>query len=185
MEKKLAFSRDHKHLVSFRLNHPEFDFYDGVVLHFNDEIVIFHDFYEMDFDGIRILPRRFIKKVRLGKTQKTFQKVMVMNDGLKALSQKRWIKRIDTLKTALKILKRKRIWPCLDVIDEDQNTAFFLGPLTKVKKSSFKIFAYDAKGRWEKDYTLDIGEIFGLNLFSHYGSKFNRYMEKFNPPPKE
>lgn len=184
MKKTLQNSKDKKHVIKMFTTHPDGDSYNGVILGMSKSIAVFQDTSEFDFEGVSILPRKWITEIRDGEFEDCYDKVLRHYGEMKKLNRKKWINELTSIKEAIKAIHEKKIWPAIEAFDGDKTTSYFLGPITDIRDKKFTINAYDATGEWEQEYDIKYSEVFCIQLFNQYAERFNSYMMANNKPLK-
>jgi len=173
MKKKLKYSLKNNHIIRFYLRHPTDKYYSGIVLNFTKNIIVFQDETDFELGSVSIMPKSQIKGVRLSKYEKVWHKVLKNSGGLESLCKKPWVVKIDSIKRALELLEKKGIWPAVEVKHSKKDTGLYLGPITKIKKSSFTQNCYDSAGKWDGEYRIKFKDVFCIQVFHQYTKKFN------------
>lgn len=163
--------------LRLRTKHPDGDNYDGVITHVKKSFVVLREERELEFDGLIILKKEFIKSCRDGKFEKCINEILQSNGAMKKCRSPKWINNCGTPFDVMTAIQRRGIWPGIETLFNDgKDSAFYLGPITQVNKNSFSIYCYDAAGKWEQEYELEYAEIFRIEIDSIYCNHFNRYM---------
>ncbi|WP_321472153.1 hypothetical protein [uncultured Paludibaculum sp.] len=71
---------------------------------------------------------------------------------------------------------RRSIWPAIEAVFEDGESALYLGRLEGVYVEGVRIYCYDAAGEWEDYCRLTLDQIFRIEFDDQYCRIFNRYM---------
>lgn len=177
MNKRIAKSLNDKYCIRFATDHPDDDQYSGIVIHKTNTLVFIYMIDDFEVDGMLVLPRKRITKVRDSEFEECENKIIRANCEIKKIKTPRWLKSIKTIKEYVEYLMKKKVWPIIEVVDSDNNDALYIGPVTSVGKSSFTINSYDATGEWEKEYTLSYSDVFKIEINSRYANHFNNYMK--------
>lgn len=175
-------SLDDRWFMRFRTRHPEGDDYDAVILHVAQQFVIMREVDDFEFDGIIVLPKKFIRGVRDGKFERCANEILRQNGELKRLKVPSWIAGCATIKDLLTTLMKRSTWPAIEMLFDDGSTALYLGPVESVSVEGFKTQCYDAAGEWENGYWFRWDELFRIEFDSRYCKHFNRYMRAKNSP---
>jgi hypothetical protein len=163
--------------MRFETTHPENDNYDGVIIHIKEDFVILAQQNDFEFDGIIILPKKFIKNIRDGKYDKCCNQIMRFNGEIQKLTTPDWLDSCDTIYQILETMKAQDIWGAVEIIfGQEAESAFYIGPITEVNNEQFSLKCYDATGKWEKEYHLSFNEIFKIEINSKYCNNFNAFM---------
>ncbi|MCA1614200.1 MAG: hypothetical protein LC800_08665 [Acidobacteria bacterium] len=171
-EKSLA----EKWCMRFKTTHPDGDNYDGIVTHVKRDFIVLREEDDFELDGLIVLPKRFIKGVRDGKYDRCCNEILRENSELKKLRPARWLDSCVTLPQVFAALKRRDIWPAVEIMSGEKNAGFYIGPISEVADADFSIACYDAVGNWEGIYELSYREVFRVEIESRYCKHFNAYM---------
>jgi hypothetical protein len=172
-------SLDEKWCLRFKTRHPDGDSYDGVVTQIKRDFIVLREAIDFDFDGIIILPKKFIKGYRDGRYEQCYNEILRENGILRKTYSPKWLIACETLPEVMEELRKRDIWPGVEIIfNGDSETAFYLGPVTSATDDYFYLKSYDAAGKWEKEYKLAYDEIFMIELDSSYCNRFNTHMRK-------
>jgi hypothetical protein len=181
LKRKYRKSFDKKWCLRFKTRHPDGDKYDGVVTQIESEFIVLREEEDFDFDGIIILPKRFIKGYRDGKYDQCCNEILRENNALRKCHSPRWLKGCGTLPDVITELKRRDVWPGIETMfDDNSETAFYIGPITRTANECFYLRCYDAAGKWEKEYELEYDKIFRVEFDSKYCNRFNAHMRRRN-----
>jgi hypothetical protein len=180
MKKILVKSKNKQHTIRLNTSHPDGDAYDGVVLGISRSIIVFQDTSDFTIEGVSILPRKWLTKIRDSKFEKCYDKVLRLHGEMENLNKKEWVNELTSIKSAIKKIYTKGIWPSIEVFDGKRKTAMFLGPITEIKSKKFTVYAYDAIGKWEQEYDINYSEVFCIQLFNQYTERFNKFMKEKN-----
>lgn len=177
MKKKLLESKNKQHTIRLYTSHPDGDAYDAVVLAISKSIIVFQDTSDFKFEGVSILPRKWLTKIRNSKLEKCYDKVLRLHGEMQNLNRKKWVNELTSTKSTIEKIYSKGIWPSIEVFDGKKKSAMFLGPITEIHSKKFAIFAYDATGKWEREYDIKYSEVFCIQLFNQYTDRFNKFMQ--------
>jgi hypothetical protein len=86
LEKKINKSLEKKWRVRFKTTNPDKDNYDGVVICNKDDFIVLQQEESFEFDGLVIIPKKFIKNVRDGKYEKCCNEILVQNGQLEKIT---------------------------------------------------------------------------------------------------
>ena len=172
-------SLDNQWCLRFKTCHPDGDRYDGVVTQINKSFVVLQEEVDFVFNGILVLPKKSISGYGDNKYDSCCNKILRENGAIRRLRSPHWLTSCATLHDVLSQLRSRRIWPIVEVLfDENKDSAFYIGPVTKIEESHCYLKCYDAAGQWEKEYQLTYEEIFKIEFGSIYCKNFNAYMRK-------
>ncbi len=177
MNKRITKSLTDKHCIRFATNHPDEDVYNGIVIHKTRSLVVICVISDFEVDGIIAFPRKRIEKVRDDDSEICENKIIRMNGEIRKIKKPKWLVKINTIGELIQYLCKKKIWPAVEIIHEDNEGALYIGPITEAGKNKFTIYCYDAAGDWEQEYTLNNSDIFKIEFNSKYTNHFNSYMK--------
>jgi hypothetical protein len=176
LQQKFKKSLDEKWCIRFKTRHQDEDAYDGVVLHLTNELVALGVDRDFEFDGIHVFPPNAIKGYRDNKFESCLNRILTHNGQLKRLRTPKWLSSCETFEQLSSTLMKRDIWPAVEVVFEDGDSAFYVGPIVAVGNNHFSINCYDAAGKWEKIYRLAFNTVFRMEFGSKYTKHFNNYM---------
>lgn len=165
--------------IRLRTIHPDGDNLDGVVTGIKRRFIVLREEKDFEFDGVVVLPKKVIRGYRDGRFEQCANRIIRANGEVKKARGPGWLEKCESLQDVLRGLKRRDIWPAVEILSGDKSrkeSAFYLGPITEVSSKSFVLRCYDAAGQWEKEYDLCVSEIFKVEFDSAYCTHFNRYM---------
>lgn len=163
--------------MRWKTNHPDGDCYDGVVLDIKRRFVIIREEVSFGFDGLMVLPKKSLKGYRDGPFEQCTNEILESNGARETLNYPPWMKECDTLFQLFDGLKRRDIWPGVEVLyDDGQDYEFHLGQLTEAGPSEFRLMGCDAKGQWEHESSLSYAQVFRVEINSLYCDRFSEYM---------
>lgn len=174
--KKLEQSLDEKRYVRFKMRHPDKDAYSGVVIHIGDNYFAMRTFNDFAFDSVDIFPFSSIKGYDDTKFQWVAQEVIAANGDLEDLKMPDWLTDCPAIRDVIAKMHELDIWPAVEDVITHGTGYFYVGPITKVKKNTFLIYAYGGDGEWEGEYRLRYESIFRVVAEDDYINKFNAYM---------
>lgn len=178
IETKIDKSLKQKWCIRFETLHPDEDAYDGVVIYNKPDFIALFEEEDFEFDGVVIIPKKFIKKIRDGKYDKCCNEILRQNKEIEKVFSPEWIESCDNLHQIISSLKQNDIWAAIEIVFDNQTkSALYLGPITHIGAKNFRIHCYDAAGKWEKEYKLSYEEIFKIEFDSKYCNHFNRFMK--------
>jgi hypothetical protein len=186
LERKYKKSLDEQWCLRLKTDHPDGDTFDGVITQISKDFVVICQEEAFEFDGIVILPKKFITGCRDNKFERCGNEILRMNGALKKCRMPQWLNGCESLPDILAALKERDIWPGIEAIFGKKPTnAFYLGPVTGIAADRFSIKCYDAAGNWEKDYWLKYKRIFKIEIDSQYCRHFNKYMRAKDKTEKQ
>lgn len=172
-------SLDEKWCLRFKTRNPDGDNYDGIVTQIKSGFIVLREEEDFDFDGSIIFPKKSIKGYRDGEVDRCCNEILRENGAIRKCRSPRWLNSCKTLPEVIKELKRRDIWPGVEIIfNSHSESAFYIGPITRTAEDCFYLRCYDAAGKWEKEYNLRYDEIFRIELDSKYCKRFNDYMRR-------
>jgi hypothetical protein len=181
LAQKYRKSLNEKWCLRLKTKHPDGDDYDGVITHIKQGFIVLREERDFEFDGVIIIPKKFIKGVRDNKYEACANQILHENGAIKKLRSPRWIGSCDALPQVLMTMMKRGIWPGVEIVfDDGKDSAFYIGPITRVEDGRFFLKCYDAAGNWERVYELNYGEVFRVEFDSKYCNYFNAYMKSRN-----
>ncbi len=186
MNKKFKALKAAKDVVLIKTTHPDGTDFKGIILDDKKLFIVIREIKSFEADGIIVLPKKWITTIRNGKYEKCATEIFNANRQPGALDDAgaeaiHWYADLTGLEEIIAYLKTEDIWPGIEVIYNDE-ASLYMGPVTDASENSFKLYCFDAAGKWEKEYELDYDEIFKIEIDSKYVSRFNAYM-KTRPRP--
>ncbi len=131
-----------------------------------------------EFDGIQVFPLCAIKGYRDNKFERCINQILTDNNQIKRFRAPGWVKTCVGFRELASRLYKHDIWPAVEVIFEDDESAFYIGPVCEVEDDNFSIDCYDAAGQWEDTYKFEFNDVFRMEFGSKYTEHFNNYMRK-------
>ena len=178
LAQKYRKSMDERWCLRFKTVLPDGDTYDGIVTHNKRQFVVLREERDFGFDGVILLPKKIIKGYRDNKYEKCCNAIIRDNGSVNKVKVPRWLNSCDDFTDVLAQLKRRDIWPGIEILfNEGSETAFYLGPITRMDEDMFYLKGYDAAGDWEKVYELDYDDICRIEFDSKYCNSFNAHMQ--------
>ena len=168
-------SQKNRSIIRLHYRNESDEDYDGVVVQVTSKIVVLASVVNFEFDGYNILTRERIKGYRNSKYEKCTTQILSQNKQLPKMRPPNWVVSIQGIDSAIKEIKRHGIWPAIETIYNSES-AFYIGPITSISQESFKLYCYDAAGKWEKEYEFGFDEAIRLEWGSKYCKHFNKYM---------
>ncbi len=163
-------------------HHHDGDKYHGIMLSYQRDLILLEVDNDFVFDGVVALPTHQIKFLRYGGFEKTLAQIFSRFKLFKKRNHPSWLKKVKDVQQLISECYGRKLWPVVEIQFKKIN-ALYIGPITSVEKNYFHIFAYDATGKWEKNYKLSYKEILKVQLFDKYSTYFNRFMRE-NPKTK-
>ena len=178
LERKFLKSLNEQSVLRFSTIHPEGDHYDGVVMAIKPDFIVVREEQNWEFDGIQVFPKRSIREIRDGKFEACANQIVRGNNAISQVVMPEWFTDCQCLADVLRTMQQQEIWPAVETLtDKYRDYYFYLGPITKLGKSSFCIHAYGADGKWEKEYEIKHSDVFRIEFESRYCDHFNNYMK--------
>jgi len=175
---KYSKSLKDKWVTRFITNHPDEDNYDGVVMSISKSFIVIKEAKDFEFDGTVILPKKTIRGYRDSKFEQCYNSILRKNGQFKNLKTPDWMTNCTSIRDIIHELMRHNVWPGIEVLlDEEKESAFYIGPIVETLKNSFSIKCYNAAGEWENVYRIDYKDIFRMEFDSKYCNYFNDYMK--------
>jgi len=176
---KFKKSLDQQWCLRIKTRHPDGDNYDGVITQIKSRFIVMREEENFEFDGVIVLPKRFIKRIRDGKYEVCCNEILRENGSIRKCGSPGWLNICVTIDDVIAQLKKRDIWPGIETIYNDMTeTAFFIGPITKTTKKHFCLRCYDAAGKWLVEYKLKYEDVFRIEFESKYCNHFNAYMRR-------
>lgn len=169
-----------KWCMRFKTCHPDKDNYDGIVTHIHNRFIVLREERDIVFDGVVILPKKVIKGCRDNKIEKCYNQVLRHSGNIKNATAPKWLDHCTTLKDVLTTLKKKNIWPAIEIIFQEKRkkeTDFYIGMISRIEKETFWIYDYSASGKWQGEWGIGYDEIFKIEFDDTYSRTFNEYMK--------
>jgi len=163
--------------VSLFTRHRDGDRYNGIIVGCSKDVILIESDNDFVFDGIIALPTRQIKNLRHSQFEKTLDRIFTKFGLLKLKKRSPWLLKTETMQQLVSECFKRKLWPIIEM-QHKRGNALYIGPITSVEKNGFQIFAYDANGKWEKNYSLTYNEIFKIQLFDKYSTYFNKFMKE-------
>jgi hypothetical protein len=172
----LKTSQKNRSIIRLHYQNESEENYDGVVVQVTSKIVVVACEKDFEFDGYQVLLRDRIKGYRNSKFEKCCTEIMSHNKHLNKIRPPKWVNNIEGIDSAVKEIKRHGIWPAIEAIYNDES-AFYIGPITSISPELFQLYCYDATGQWEKEYKFSFNDVIRLEWASNYCTHFNEYMK--------
>jgi hypothetical protein len=174
-EKEFNNSQRKKWIIRIITKNPDGDNFDGIVLGNHEKFIVFQDFQDFEQRGIIFLPKKWIRGIRNGALEKSFNKICRFSRTLKLTKEKNKLLIRSSLKEVILQLKKNHIWPVVEMINK-KSSSLYIGPITHVDDNLFKVYCYDATGKWEGNYKLEYRKLFKIEINGKYAHYFNKYM---------
>ncbi|MCY2977316.1 MAG: hypothetical protein NTU79_01455 [Planctomycetota bacterium] len=176
---KLEASKASNELIRIVTKHPDGTTLDGIVLSHSRTLVVIREITGFEPDGVIGIPKAWIEKVQKGKREKCASEIIKLENTLVDCDDSLDFAEWNTPKDVIAQLQQCDVWPAVEVISCSR-ASLYMGPITEVSKSWFKLHCYDACGKWEKVYKIEYHEVFKIEVESKYVKCFNRYMRRKN-----
>ncbi len=170
-----------RQLVRLITDHPDGDKYSGLMLACLPDMVLFRSESNFQLDGIIALPLKHLKSVHSGINETVYMKILTRAQGSKKPNTPVWITRVRNIPQLVAECQNRNHWPVVETLSKGSG-ALYIGPISDLDSSGFRIFAYSAEGTWEKNYWLSWKEVFKVEILDFYSTHFNRYMKKIPRP---
>lgn len=184
MNNTISNSISNKWHVQIQTNLPSRENYNGIIIKDINGFLIFHEFFDFQYNGIMFINKNRIKSIRDNDFEVLANKMIRFNKEILKCKRINWVNQIKSTKDIIGLLMKKNIWPGIEIIDKKKKSSFYVGPITRLNKINFGLYCYDAKGNWESEYRLNYNEIYRILVFDPYTHWFNKYMKKYNPKTK-
>lgn len=180
LSNKYKKSLEQKWLMRFKTIHPDGDAFDGIVIQNKKNFIVVVEFNNLELDGFVLIPKKVISGYRDLKFEICFNQIIRQNKEFGKIKIPQWIDECDSIQEVLLNLEKRKIWPAIEVIF-DEDSAFFIGEIQDVQSDLIKFKSYDAAGKWAYVDTLLSEDIFKIEFNSRYCNHFNTYMKNSNP----
>ncbi len=181
LERKLAKSKLERWLIRLETSHPDGNTFDGVVLAFTKDLIVLRAERDFEFDGIQVLARKFVTGFRDGRVERCHNQILERERESRRIELPRWMGSLETIAQVVATLKNRDIWPIVEIIfDNGNDSAFYLGPLLKIRDTEFTLRCYDGAGKWEKGYEIANDEVLRIEFGDKYSNTFNAYMRSMS-----
>lgn len=165
--------------MRFKTRLPDDDYYDGIVTHIKSKFIVLQEEIGFEFDGVEILPKKFIRGFRDGKYEKCSNKLIRESGEITKLQPLQWLDKCESIRAVIGQLYEQGIWPGIEwLCNNGKKSSFYLGPITAVKKKCFALHHYDGAGYWVKNYRFEYQDIGRIVIEDRYSRNFNAYMLK-------
>lgn len=181
-------SLSEKLYMAFTVSGKDDDTHHGVVLHIARRFIVLREFSGLEPDGILVIPKQRITNFELGPHEECVNEMIRANSLIRKLNVPKWLEKAAGLADVVRELRRRRIWPSVETVFQDGGATispFYVGPVIDLHVDEFRLFSYDAAGRWEHPARIDWDEILRVEFQDAYTKRFNAYMRDTNWPPKE
>ena len=155
--------------------------YDGIVVQATKRVVVLACEKDFESDGYQVLLRNRIKGYRNSKFEKCCTQIMEQNSQLEKIRPPKWVYDIEDIESVVKKMKKHGIWPAIETI-YNSKSAFYIGPITSLSPELFKLYCYDAAGKWEKEYEFGFDDVIRIEWASKYCKHFNKFMKMAHNP---
>lgn len=170
-------SRAERSCMRFQTRHPDGDAYQGVITHIQKGFVVLREQVDFEWDGVVVLPKRFIKGVRDSKSDHCTNEILRQNGMMERLHPAEWLDACETIPQLIAALMRHDTWPIVEAFREgDDDPLFYIGRIMEVTEDDFVLKHYTAYGQWDKDYRLAYRNTLRIEFDSTYCNHFNTYM---------
>ncbi len=147
----------------------------GFVLAFTRDFVLLQDLADFYLDGYSIIRRRDISKVKCGKHEQYFEKI-IKGEGLwdkvgiqETISLKNWPSVFRSLKNIGRNILVEGEDPDID--------KFIIGRIIRINKKHVKMRYFDSAGKWEKGFRFaPYEEISRVSFETEYIKIFSKYL---------
>ncbi len=171
-------SLNEKWLIRFKTNHPDGDYYDGIVLKETESFIVLAPELDFEFDGIYILAKKYIKGYRDGKFEECCNKIIRFNGQIKKIKLPVWLNQCNKIEDVFRGIKRHNIWPLVEILfNKNKESDFYIGSIVGGNDKEFGIRSYDSTGEWEKEYVLNYDEVLRIGFNDRYSKNFNRFVK--------
>ena len=154
--------------------------FEGVVFSYTDDFVFMCDLCDFNYDGLVVLRKSDITKVRHSEHEEFFEKILKSENIIRNIRlQKRENPfRVNTMKRMLEQLEELKlpvIFECLYGAEE----TFQIGPIQRIDIDKIYIKYFNSKGEFDNELLeIDFNEITYLRFDSPYANMFYKYTDK-------
>src|SRR5882724_4041560 len=130
LERMYKKSLDEQWCLRLKTDHPDGGNYDGVVTQISKDFVVICQEEAFQFDGIVILPKKFITGCRDNKYDRCCNEILRMNGAIKKCRQPEWLQGCETIWDVFAVIEstKRNIWPTVEIVwDKRSKGAFYLG----------------------------------------------------------
>lgn len=151
-------------------------YYRGIVTHISSVFVALHQIENLEFNGTVILALKDFNDVRDGTFSKVTDRILEQNREIKKQRPAAWLNDCETWQDLFLNLKRRRIWPSLEVVKK-KDCWFLIGPILDVEEKGSYIHNFSGDGKWQKEPDPITYKYLHQVMFGdRYSKHFNRYM---------
>lgn len=182
MNEHLDTSKARNRVIRIRTKHPDETSFDGIVLQNDKSFTALRKIDDFEPDGIVVVPKKWLKSIRDSKFEDCISEVVRFSGTLQRVDLVEWPSGLANVPDVLAYLKERDLWPAIEIVYSG-GSPLYLGPITKITNETVRIYCYDGAGEWEKEYDIDLAEIFKIEIESRYTRLFNAYMKTRRKPP--
>lgn len=144
----------------------------GIPVLLSGSLVAFHELYEFHFFGYRIVPLKYIAKIRRSKHETTYQRILKSTGELKSHTTPSWL-RIRSWKSLFTSLKKNEICACVETAN-----VFAIGEIHANTDKAVVLNSFDSHGEWcNPKHKIKYSEISEVSFGGEYSETFNNYMK--------
>ena len=167
-----------KWLVRLKTKYPDNGAYNGVVLKETKDFVVLCVEYDLEWNGMLILAKKFISGFRDGKFEKTLNAILHHSGQIRKVSLPKWLVKCETFEDVFKNCLKRKVWPCVEILFKERKlkSAFFVGKVINGNENQVFFQSYDATGEWEKEWVIEFKEILSVGFNDSYTTHFNAFM---------
>jgi hypothetical protein len=184
LNQHLDSSKARNRIIRIRTKHPDETSFDAIVLQNEKSFAALRNISDFEPDGIVVVPKKWLKSIRDGKFEALANEVVRFSRTLERGDLPRWPSGVSSLPEVLTYLKEGDLWPAIEIVYSG-GSPLYMGPITEVTKKKARIYCYDGAGEWEKEYDIDLAEIFKIEIESRYTRHFNAYMKARRRPGRK
>jgi len=162
------------------ITRPEGEAYDGIVLKDGRDYVAMACVPDLKFDGLVILPKKYIRGFREGKFEKTLNEIIRSNGEIKKMKGPAWLLKCGEMKDVLRQLFERKIWPIVHVVfDKEKHSEMYIGPIMggDEKQKAFTIRHYSATAKWKYKQFIYFRQVQMVQWGDNYSKIFNKFMQ--------
>ena len=178
MQERLAsyYKRGCKLTLSSEIEEDE-EIYHGYIIKLTSNYACLWLVTDWHYDGILILPIRYITDITYGKYEKTYHRILKSEGALKDMSKPKWLN-VGSFKSAFKSLMKNEKIVTVESRLLDINE-FVIGNVVDLTDKEVHIKGFDAAAKWRDGvYKIPYKEITSLKFDDEYSSVFKKYVKE-------
>ncbi len=154
--------------------------FEGVVFSYTDDFVFMCDLCDFNYDGLVVLRKSDITKVRHSEHEEFFENILKSENIIRKIRlQKRENPfRVNTMKRMLEQLQELKLPVIFECLYGSEAT-FQIGPIQRIDIDKIYIKYFNSKGEFDNELLeIDFNEITFLRFDSPYANMFYKYTDK-------